>query len=230
MSAKNSIKQFIPHSYYHLYNRGVEKRTIFQDKQDYFIFLSYLKTYLLPKETNKLHSILLNPASTSKEKASALKLLRMNNFTDDITLLAFCLMPNHFHLLIKQVEANTIDRFMNSLMTRYSMYFNRKYKRVGPLFQGLYKAVLVTTDEQLLHLSRYIHRNPASKGSALQSYEYSSYPVYLEVQKIEWVKSENILAHFSKSRLNSYQSFVENFDLEPNSIDQIQPLLLDYED
>src|SRR3989338_4050705 len=128
MPAKNSIKQFVPNSYYHLYNRGVEKRYIFTDSQDYKVFLSYLKSYLIPKDTKGLQTILLSQDSSMREKDHARKLLRMNNFANSIDFIAYCLMPNHFHLQVKQTEAEDIDRFMNSLMTRYSMYFNRKYK------------------------------------------------------------------------------------------------------
>ena len=212
MPAKHAIKEFVSDAYYHIYNRGVEKRIIFQDEQDRAVFLSYLKTYLLPKDKNTLSAILANPKSSPREKDQALKLLRLNNFADTLTLLAYCLMPNHFHLLVKQTDLMTIDRFMQSLCTRYSVYFNRKYRRVGGLFQGLYKAVRVTTEEQLLHLSRYIHRNPiilASQGSTLQSYTYSSYPQYLGISHADWIHPKDVLAAFPKSGKGGYQQFVE---------------------
>lgn len=218
MPAKNSYKPYTPQSYYHIYNRGVEKRDIFLNEIDYGVFLSYLKEYLLPKDNDALFAIIGNPEAAPKAKADALKALRMNNFHDDITLIAYCLIPNHFHLLIHQNTANAIDVFMNSLATRYTMYFNRKYKRIGPLYQGVYKAVLVETDEQLLHLTRYIHRNPlslASKGVALKgspklrTTQPSSYPEYIGQRQTAWVRPEEILKFFSKTNLNlSYQSFV----------------------
>lgn len=212
MPAKNAVKEYAPNAYYHLYNRGVEKRTIFIDEQDRAVFLSYLKTYLLPKDEDAFHAVLANPKSTSKGKDTALKALRLNNFNDTLTLLAYCLMPNHFHFLVKQTEATTIDSFMQSFCTRYSLYFNRKYRRVGGLFQGKYKAVRVTTDEQLLHLSRYIHRNPtklASQGSTLQSYTHSSYPQYLGLTHVEWIHTEEILGYYLKSGSRGYQEFIE---------------------
>lgn len=141
MPAKNSIKVYAENGYYHLYNRGVDKRVIFGDAQDYVVFLSYLKTYLLPKNEAELRQKLADSTISYKEKDKILNLLRLNNFADEITLICYCLMPNHFHLLIKQNSANSIDRFMNSLCTRYTMYFNRKYKRIGPLCQDVYKRV-----------------------------------------------------------------------------------------
>ena len=220
MPAKNRIKDYIPNSYYHLYNRGVEKRPIFLDVQDYNVFQSYLETYLSPKDPNRLSILLEN--GNPKEKDTARKLLRLNNFSDQIKLLAFCLIPNHFHLLIHQKEANSIDIFANSLFTRYTMYFNKKYKRVGPLFQGLYKAVLVQSEEQLLWLSRYIHRNPLDllQGRALQSYQYSSYPDYLKIRNKSWVKPEEILSYFK----SPYKNFVESHEPEPESL---YPLFLE---
>ena len=215
MPSKHIIKKYISDGYYHIYNRGVEKRKIFQNEQDYKVFLFYLKTYLEPKNTEELQKQLTQPNLSYKRRAEILKILRLNNFHNEIQLLSFCLMPNHFHLLLKQKSSNGIDIFMQSLATRYSMYFNKKYKRVGPLFQGLYKAVLVSSDEQLLHLSRYIHKNPAGHSAYILkrndlSRSYSSYKNYLGEIKTDWLKTELILSHFSKTNPQlTYRAFVE---------------------
>ena len=102
MASKNSIKDYLPDSYYHLYNRGVEKRLIFQDEQDYSVFLSYLKTYLQPKNEKELLLRLANPNLDYKEKDKIIKELRLNNFFSEISLNSYSLMPNHFHFLLKQ--------------------------------------------------------------------------------------------------------------------------------
>src|SRR3990172_5725375 len=136
MPARNKVKDYLPNGYYHLYNRGVEKRTIFVDHQDEAVLLSYLKEYLSPKNVGDLTKIISDSNSSSKEKSEAAKLLRMNNFVEEIDLLAYCLMPNHFHLLVKQDSARGIEKFMRSLATRYVQYFNHRHeKRVGGLFQ-----------------------------------------------------------------------------------------------
>lgn len=220
MASKNSIKIYAEDSFYHLYNRGVEKRRIFEDNQDYAVYLSYLKNYLLPKNEKELYKKLSDPNTSYKERDTVLGLLRMNNFHEEITLCAYCLMPNHFHLLIKQKSAGSIDKFMNSLCVRYVMYFNKKYKRVGRLFQDVYKAVLVASDEQLLYLSSYIHRNPLLKNLGKLASEDdlfralfskpSSLPEYLGQRNAEWVHPEEILTHFSKTNPNlSYEAFVK---------------------
>ncbi|MBU3979483.1 transposase [Patescibacteria group bacterium] len=216
MPAKNRVKTYIENGYYHIYNRGVEKRKIFLDEQDYKVFLSYLKEYLLPKNEAELQERLSDPDTSYKEKDKILKKLRLNNFTGEITLLAYCLMPNHFHFFIKQKNALSIDKFMQSLCTRYTMYFNRKYKRIGFLYQDTYKAALTTNDSQFIYISKYIHKQAlASQGRTLQGLQDgqsqpSSYPDYLGTRQTEWVHPEETLAHFSKTTpAPSYQTFVE---------------------
>ncbi|MBI1871801.1 transposase, partial [Candidatus Collierbacteria bacterium] len=135
---------------------------------------------------------------------------------------------NHFHLLIKQYLSTSITDFMRSLLTRYSMYFNRKYKRVGSLFQSNYKAVNVDSEEQLVYLSRYIHRNPVTSGSNLEvldNYLFSSLMNYLGKVRQAWVKHEYISDLFSKTNQNlTYRAFI--FDTGVND-DGICSLLLD---
>lgn len=235
MPSKNEVKIYVENSYYHIYNRGVEKRDIFLDEQDYSVFLTYLKTYLLPKDEQKLQELLTDPKTDYRERDKIIKMLRLNNFNDDLKLLAYCLMFNHFHLLIYQKGRDNIHKFMNSLMTRYSMYFNKKYKRVGPLFQGVYKAVLVKTDGQLVHLSRYIHLQAINlQGQPLRG-QPSSYPNYLGKISQEWVKPDEILAFIKTGELrrslgerdsNTYKSFVEGHNLR-DSEEVIADLVLD---
>jgi putative transposase len=212
MSGRNSTKTYIENSYYHIYNRGVEKRLIFQDEQDYGVYLGYLKGYLSSKNEKDLRNILLLPGLSRKERTDVYKLIQIKNFFDEITLLAYCLMPNHFHLFIKQKNSDSIDKFMNSLSTRYAMYFNRKYQRIGPLFQDVYKAVLVTSDEQFVYLSRYIHKQ-AFQGVPLKQVQPSSYPEYIGARNTAWVHPDEVLSHFSKTNpILSYESFVAASD------------------
>ena len=102
MPGKNSIKVYGDDCYYHVYNRGVNKRKIFKDKQDYSVFLGYLKEYLLPRDQERLLKIAADASSKYKERETAKKQLQLNNFCERVFLIAYCLMPNHFHFLIKQ--------------------------------------------------------------------------------------------------------------------------------
>lgn len=214
MSARNSVKAYLKNAFYHIYNRGVEKRKIFLDSQDYSVFLSYLETYLTPKDTKLLFQTLSSNKSSEKEKDRARKLLRLRNFNNEIELVSYALLPNHFHLLIKQTTNDAIDRFMNSLATRYVMYFNRKYKRTGVLFQDVYKATMVMSDEQLLHLSRYIHNNPLKLlDLSIQRWQEATFPnslpEYFGKRQTLWVKKEHILSYFSqKNPSKNYKDFM----------------------
>lgn len=224
MPGGKARKIYADEAYYHIYNRGVEKRLIFLDEQDYNVFLSYLKEYLLPKDEKELKSRLTDPITSYKEKDTILKRLRLNNFAEEIILLAYCLMPNHLHFFIKQKNALSIDKFMNSIGTRYTKYFNAKYKRVGALYQGVYKAVLINEENQFIYLSKYIHKQAlALSGQAWEPKQPSSYPEYLGQRKTEWIHPEEVLSYFSKNNPSlSYSTFVqenEDFDIMQNFVE-----------
>ena len=216
MPAKNALKIYKENSYYHIYNRGVAKAKIFKREKDYKVFLDYLKIYLTPTDLQG-ESLQVAP---SKE---------LKNYSDNVSLIAYCLMPNHFHLLVHQNNKDSINYFMRSLATKYVRYFNTTYDRVGPLFQGVYKAVRVYDEDQLIYLSKYIHRNPINLPPArrvLAGWKYSSYGNYLRLFKQAWVKPEVILKMYSDSNKlyaeKSYQNFVEEFKDDVISIDKIQ--------
>lgn len=209
MPAKNSIKEYEVGGFYHVYNRGVEKRDIFKDQADYHKFLSYLKLYLDPPRLQGLTLKGENDHAVPPSRA-------LKNFNTDIELHAYCLMRNHFHLLLKQNDDRSMPHFMQALITKYSMYFNKKYQRVGGLFQGRYKCVRILSEEQFTYVSKYIHRNPypnyptGSDPEGLESYKYSSYGNYLGFFKQSWVKTDDILHYFSATNPKfSYKNFVE---------------------
>jgi putative transposase len=209
---KNSLKIYVKDGYYHIYNRGVEKRVIFEDKQDYKVFLTYLKSALSAVlQPNKLKQTFTLQGLPFQGIPHQPK-----NYLDKIELIAYCLMPNHFHLIIHQLDDTSLKSFMTSLTTRYSMYFNKRYDRVGTLFQSVYRAVLVTDEPYLLHLSRYIHLNPSEITKDL-TFAYSSYGDYLGYRKTEWLKPNIVLEQFYNKvgiefkKVNSYKEFVENY-------------------
>lgn len=218
MPSKNVIKQYEQGAYYHIYNRGVDKGLIFREDKDYKTFLSFLKIYLT------LQGESLKAAPTRKLK----------NYFGEIDLLCYCLMPNHFHLLIKQNSEHGMDHFLRSLLTKYVRYFNSHYKRIGPLFQGPYKAVRIEKEYQFIYISKYIHRNPLTLSPykesprRLQEYPYFSYRNYLQHFQQAWVKKDEILSYFSNRFSHvSYQSFVEQSFAE--DLDGILEQTLDLE-
>jgi len=218
MPAKNIVKQYVENGVYHVYNRGVEKRTIFLDDRDYKTFLYFLKQYLTEED---------DPVKDPTNYKGRTFVRR--SFVGRIELLAYCLMPNHFHLLIKQKGENDLKEFMQCLATSYSLYFNDRYERVGSLFQGRYKGVLVRDDNYLLHLSRYIHLNPIKddKGPTfvkMQEYDWSSYQDYFGKRNTKWVKPELILGYFEDNKKqkiidkSTYQDFVEGYALDSGEL------------
>jgi putative transposase len=198
----------------------VEKRRIFLDDQDYRVFLHLLKYYLSNKKTSSTHPL------TELTGFNPVRVREREPLSEKVELLSYCLMPNHFHLLLKQHDEKGMERLLRRILTNYVMYFNRRNDRVGRLFQGPYKAVLVDKDEYLLHLTRYIHQNPTLTKGFLNEYPYSSYQNYLGEKKSDWVNTDIVLAFFrgpKKEGLNlkefsNYKEFVESYDQEPEEI------------
>jgi len=213
MPSRNIIKTYIEGGYYHIYNRGVEKRDIFLDENDCKIFLHYIKLYLSPIE----EILKAYPDNVRIRRFTRL------NLAKEVDLLCFSLMPNHFHFLVKQKNKDGIIKFMRRLMTSYVMYFNKKNNRVGTLLQGRYKAINVDKDEYLLHLTRYIHLNPFELKSKNISFKnFSSYKYYLGIKQARWIKPEEILEYFSfkskKYKISTYKNFVEDSLLNSKEI------------
>lgn len=149
-----------------------------------------------------------------------------------VTILCYCLLSNHFHFLLRQDADFPITNFMLRLSTSYAKYFNIKYEQVGSLFQDRFRAKLIETDEYLLHLSRYIHRNPLefllpTLGVELANYKWSSYPSYIKRVKSELIDSAPVLSYFSKENPNKdYESFVE-YDSQKEELDLPRELVLE---
>ncbi len=200
MPSPNTIKTYIENGYYHVYNRGVEKRIIFHDREDYSKFIYLLRIYLTPLDELRTEFPLLRGNIIN------------NNLCEHVDLLAFCLMPNHFHLLIHQKNKDSITKLMRQISTAYSMYFNKRHQRIGPLFQSVFKAAAVENDQYLLHLSRYIHLNPTARGASLDEFEWSSYLYYLGKKDANWLNTQIISEYFNNSKKGfSYREFVEDY-------------------
>jgi putative transposase len=216
MPGKNTRKLYIENGYYHVYNRGVDKRPIFLDTDDYSVFLSLLKEYLAPRDDNELLKKLNNSNLSISERNRIWHSIRRKNFSDEISLMAYCLMLNHFHFFLKQKTPKILNQFMGALSASYSLYFNHKYHRVGTLYEGVYKAVLINDEGQFLHLSRYIHKQALSlQGEALQEIQPSSYADYIGIRRTNWIHPEEILAFFSNDdKRFSYQNFVREWKEE----------------
>jgi putative transposase len=181
----------------------VAKQAVFLDDQDYSYFLSVLKRYL------------------SREPAQSPRHGTYPHYGNRISLLAYCLMPNHIHLLLYQQDDRAMTELMRALMTSYSLYFNRKYKRVGPVFQSRYRASHISQDDYLEHISRYIHLNPRD----WLDYPYSSLGYYLGKKTAEWVSPGKILDIFPSA--DQYLEFVKDYEGHKEMLDEIHWELAD---
>jgi putative transposase len=190
---------------YHIYNRGVEKRNIFSNDRDRFRFIHDLYEfndedpasnmwYYFNRKISEVQPHYHNIPRERKKR----KLL--------VEILAFVLMPNHYHLLLRQVKENGIIRFMQKLGTGYTMYFNKVYNRSGVLFQGRYKSIAVAEEPHFIYLPFYIHANPLKtyRGSTsldgmmkfLEGYRWSSFPDYLGRKNFPSLTSRTFLSQY----------------------------------
>jgi len=201
--------------FYHVYNRGVEKRVTYLDKRDYIHFLRILNYYRYsdPKP------------SFSKTTQEQIKNIQDNEKI--VEIISYCLMPNHYHLLIKQLKDGGISEFMRKISDGHTKYFNTRHNRVGPLFQGTFKAVLIETDKQLIHISRYIHLNPLVSllVKDLKTYTWSSYPDYVGTRDGKLVSKNEILGFFKDS--SEYEKFVLDQAGYAMDLERIKHQLLD---
>ena len=168
--------QFAHNCIYHIYNRGVEKRNIFTEEKDYIRFLSDLQQFNNPQTTLNNGRII--------ERGLIGVGLQSKKLVD---ILSFCLIPNYYHLMLRQKMEKGITEFMHKMGTGYTNYFNIKYSRVGPLFQGKFKAVILEKENHFLYLPHYIHANPLElvrenkkNIDFLKTYRWSSLANYLE--------------------------------------------------
>lgn len=180
-------KNFRPDNYYHIYNRGNNKQDIFLEPADYFQFIKRIKI-ILQQDINQ-----------TRLTQSSIKPLPKNSFV----IIAYCLMQNHFHFLIRQNSNIGINRLISKLCTSYAIYFNKKYGRVGRVFQDKFKAKHIDDERYLLHLTAYIHNNPNSP----LNYKFSSFNEYIGVINNKITDSQTILSYFSGD-VDAYKKFV----------------------
>ena len=193
---------FAENESYHIYSRGVEKRKIFLNNLDYDRFIALL--YIMNQDSSfRMDNFLRNNQNNLK---AIFKEKRVKPLT---SVLAYCLMPNHFHLILYEHTEGGISKFMAKLLTAYSMYFNTKYERSGPLFTRPFRSEHISNDSQYMYIFSYLHLNPLSninkewkdqgiknKNEAeefLNKYQFSSYQDFLALNR-----AESIIIDFSK--------------------------------
>jgi len=208
-SLKNKIMrkhQFAEDEFYHIYNRGTDKRKIFLDDADYFRFL--LSIRLMNDEKDGLMFLWKNyhaklPSSSVEE------FLRLNLKKQEplVEIVCYCLNPNHFHFMMRQLAEKGVERFMQRIGTGYTMYFNGRYERNGSLFQGTFKSSLIRP-ENFLYLSAYINCNSEIHGIAkAEGWKWSSYSDYIGKTKYGLCNNKAVMDNFKGSA--DYRNFAE---------------------
>jgi putative transposase len=213
------LKQQPAQVFYHTLNRGVEKRDLFLDKQDHLRFIHDLYELNNEDRVETTFSIFKkDPGLANVADRKQRKLL--------VDILAFCLMPNHYHLLLSPRVKNGISKFMAKINIGYAKYFNQKYERTGALFQGRYKKVLISENTHFLHLPFYIHFNPLDLSHPewrdnkisnpkkamefLESYRWSSHLDYLGIKNFLSVLNMDLLKEIFDGN-NGYKKLMSNY-------------------
>lgn len=223
---------FTENCFCHVFNRGVEKRNTFMEDGDYVRFIHYL--FELNNNEN-----CYNLSRTLKTKNNKIKseshLFQQEPRELLVEILAFTLMPNHYHLILRQKTENGISKFMQKIGTGYTMFFNTKYKRSGSLFQGKFKAILIDKDEYLIHLLNYIHFNPLKlknhEGGPtsfnLEKYRWSSFLDYIGKRNFPSVISREFLLNIFGSEEKYKQSAEEWLKEKDKNISLIKNITLE---
>lgn len=213
MPSRYVLRDFKQGNYYHVANYGVDKRTIFQDEEDYRTFLYYLKVYLLPKNVIEKMPNLPKRMLTKSRNA-------------EVELIAYSLMPNHFHMLLVEKEAGGISLFMKQLSNAYTKYFNERQKRSGSLFEGPFKAAEVKS-EHLTQVVRYIHLNSFLAGMVddPEKYRWSDFPTYTNSKEVNISNATPVLSQFNTSA--DYKHFVHNYMDYAEKVKTLGTLLID---
>jgi len=213
----------VPGECYHLYNRGVNRQRIFFERENYLFFLRRIRKYLVGEgetsevaQTSEVHTLVGERETSEVSQTSEVC----------TTTVAYCLMPNHFHLLLCPHD-DQLSRRMQRFSISYTKAINKRYGRVGALFQGQFQAVHVDRNEYILHLSRYLHLNPVAAGLVKrpEEWEFSSYRDYVGLRQGTLPRPDVVLSQFSTPR--AYREFVESY--RPGDRNVVVHLLFDEE-
>ncbi|MEK7120733.1 MAG: transposase [Patescibacteria group bacterium] len=224
---------------YHVYNRGVDKRDVFLDTKDYWRFIHDLYEFNDSSPAGKLY---LLKKSQEKEKNSEIGSPKIKLKREILVeILAFCLMPNHYHLMLRQQCENGVSEFMKKIGIGYTSYFNQKYEREGALFQGKYKLVHVTEDNHFEHLPYYIHLNPLdlvmpewrdgilkNKEDVfhfLETYRWSSFLDYIGKKNFPSVTQRTFLEGILGSTTAQKQNMIEW--ITRNKLEEVEHIALE---
>ena len=210
---------------YHIFNRSIADFVIFNDSDEYERMWQLIKYYQTENELK--YSVFIRSKRVEKEDFNNFFNSIIQNKEKIVQIIAYCLMPTHFHLILKQYKNDGISNYIRKILESYSSYFNARHKRRGPLWESKFKIVLVEKDEQLLHLTRYIHLNSVTDKlvNKPEDWFFSSYREYVNKVKDNSAvcQFENIL----EINPNTYDKFVNNQIAYQRELAKIKNLLIE---
>jgi len=206
---------------YHIFTKSIAGFKIFNTPNDFRRMLNTLIFYSSEKTPCKLSLFLKKQTNIDSKPALECSAQKI------VEIIAYCIMPTHIHLILKQLADDGISKYINLILKSYSKYFNEKYTRKGPLWESRFKNVLVETEEQFLHLTRYIHLNPSTAYLVNEpaNWEFSSYKEYLG--KTDRDKRMCNFLSYLYMDISSYENFVTDFIDYERTISKIKHLILD---
>ena len=205
---------FASNNYYHVANFGIDNRLVFNDEKDVLRFIDLLRYYRVKNPPVRFAFRKRPQARENNDKPIPM-----------VEILAYCLMPNHFHLLLRQLVDGGINNFMSKISNSYTKFYNARQKRSGTLFKGSFKAREIPVNK-LSDVSRHIHLDPQLAGLVrfLSSFPFSSFPEYLG-EKTGFCQKDQILNQFESA--DEYKEFVMDQDEYHSTLPQIKDLLLE---
>lgn len=212
---------------YHVFNKSIAGFKIFNNEAEYSRTIAILRYYQIAKPLRFSDFIRFNRINEDNLEEFLIEHLKDKEKIVDI--IAYCIMPTHIHLILRQLKGKGISVFMSNILNSYSRYFNTMHKRKGPLWEGRFKSVLVETDEQLLHLTRYIHLNPVTAYLADSPgvWNFSSCKEYFSGTDDDTVNKICNFAGLIDMAPVSYRKFVEDRISYQRDLAEIKRLILD---
>jgi len=216
----NKKNPYIKGQIFHICNKSIANFGIYKDPKNISRFLKAID-YL---NNTKKNLSLTKYLRSIKNKKNQFNLL-IPKPNQIVKIIAYCLMPDHYHLLIKLLKDNSLSKYISDLENSFSRYFNIKFKRKGPIWQSRFRSVEITTDEQLLHVSRYIHLNPttAELVKKPEDWRFSSYREYINNKKI----LKEIMTEITINNPSRYEKFCEDQIDYQRKLKKIKKLILD---
>jgi len=219
--------KFTEGEYYHIFNRGVDKRDVFLDEGDYLRFLKSLKEFN-NDSTHDQRVYIKNRTRRTELSSETSELSSVNDALPKfVDIICYCFNPNHFHLLLKQLNEKGIEKFMHKLGSGYTNFFNIKYKRSGSLFQGTFKAVKIVSNEHLLWVSAYVNANAQIHGLTKDAanYKWCGYPEYLGLNTKNFCHKDVIVKQFKDTE--KFKKFMNDCIITMKEKKELQKYLID---